>query len=63
MLIPISQFIPAPFSPLSGHACVLYIFVSLSALQIGSSTLFFYILCTCVNVFVFLTSFTLYDSL
>ena len=40
MPIPISQFIPTPtppLSPLGVHTCVLYICVSISALQAGSS--------------------------
>ena len=46
MSIPISQFIPPPpllppLSPLGVHTFVLYICVSISALQIGSSVPFF----------------------
>ena len=52
----------ATLNPLGILGCVLYVCVSISALQISSSTLFFYILHTCINVFVFLTSFTLWQS-
>ena len=41
MSIPISQFIPPPLSPLGVHMFVLYICVSISALQTGSSVPFF----------------------
>ena len=42
MSIPISQFIPPPpLSPLGVHTFVLYVCVSFSALQIGSSVPFF----------------------
>ena len=42
MSVPISQFIPPPpLSPLGVHTFVLYICVSTSALQTGSSVLFF----------------------
>ena len=50
MLIPISQFIPLPLSPLGVHTSVLYVCVSISALQIGSSVPFFYIPHICVNI-------------
>ena len=45
-------------NPLGILGCVLYVCVSISSLQICSSTLFFYILRTCSNAFVFLTSLT-----
>ena len=42
MSIPISQFIPPPpLSPLGVHTFVLYVCVSISALQTDSSVLFF----------------------
>ena len=43
MSIPISQFIPPPLSPLGVHTFVLYICVSISALQTGSSAHSFFI--------------------
>ena len=45
MSIPISQFIPPPppLSPLGVHMFVLYICLSISALQTGSSVPFFYV--------------------
>ena len=52
MSIPISQIIPPrhpPFSPLSVHIFVLYICVSISALQTGSSVPFFWIPHICIN--------------
>ena len=46
MSIPISQFIPTPFSLLGVHVFVLNVYVSISALQIGfryqNSFLFFF---------------------
>ena len=61
MSIPISQFIPPPphpwLSPLHVHTFVLYICVSISALQTGSSVPFFYIPHICVNIwYLFCTS-------
>ena len=41
MSIPISQFIPLPLSLLGVHMFVLYVCVSISALQTGSSVPFF----------------------
>ena len=56
-----------PLSPLGVHTFVLYICVSISALQTGSSVPFFQIPHICIIysifVFLFLTYFTLYDSL
>ena len=40
--VPIFQFVPPPPSPFSIHRFVLYIRVSISALQISSSVSFFY---------------------
>ena len=40
MSMPISQFIAIPSSPVSFHTFVLYVCVSISALQIGSSVPF-----------------------
>ena len=55
MSIPISQFIPPPppcplLSPLGVHTIVLYICVSIFALQTGSSVPFFCIPHICVNI-------------
>ena len=55
MSIPISQFIPPtppppPLSPIGVHTFVLYICVSVSALQTGSSMPFFYIPHICINI-------------
>ena len=56
MLIPISQFItlppplPLPLSPLGVHMFVLYICVSISALQTSSPVPFFYVPHICVNI-------------
>ena len=41
MSILISQFVPPPLPPRGVHTCVLYICVSTSALQMGSSVPFF----------------------
>ena len=49
MSIPISQFIPLPFSPLVPR-CSFFTAVSISGLQIGSSVPFFYIPHICVNI-------------
>ena len=54
MSIPISEFItppnPPPHSPLGVHTFVLYICVSISALQTGSSVPFFWVPHICVNI-------------
>ena len=50
MSIPISQFIPPPLTPISVHMFVLYICVSISTLQTGSSVPFFYVPHICVNI-------------
>ena len=47
---PISQFIPPPLSRLDTHTFVLYVCVSISALQIGSSEQFFQIPYICMNI-------------
>ena len=47
---PISQFIPTLSSPLSIHMFILYIWVSISTLQVGSSVPFFQIPHICVNI-------------
>ena len=67
MPIPVSQFTPPLLFPLNVHMLVLYARVFISALQIGSSLLFF-LDSTCMHsymilVFLFLTYFTLYKSL
>ena len=54
MSIPIYQFIPTPppllLSPLGVHTFLLYICVSISAPQTGSSLPFFYVPHICVNI-------------
>ena len=60
MSIPICQFI-LPFSHFGVHTFVLYAYVSIPALQIGSSVPLFQIPQMLIFVFVLLTYLTLYD--